>query len=133
MRLPQDSRGEIRSFLQAELQTPLFLRHFNRLKKSHPELAQFKIPQDLLDCFNSYEIVRQGGSAFGMTSSPAERDSRNDRKENQSNLRNLWLRNRLLHILISYYRKQPKRKSWLMSLLLRDIIKSCGWIKMSVS
>lgn len=88
MRLPQDSRGEIRSFLQAELQTPSFLRRFNRLKKSHPELNRFNTPQELIDCFN-------------------QSDSLNPHEKNQA-----------LYALIAQYRKQPKCKSWLMSLLL---------------
>jgi len=88
MRLPQDSRGEIRSFLQQELQTPAFLQRFNRLKKSHQELNRFNTPQELIDCFS-------------------QSDSLNPSEKNQA-----------LYVLIAHYQNQANRKAWLMTLLL---------------
>ncbi|MFH1230050.1 MAG: hypothetical protein V1709_00995 [Planctomycetota bacterium] len=88
MRLPQDSRGKIRALLLKELQTEQFLRKFNRLKKSHPELVQFNTPQDLIEFYH------------------------------QSNPLNLRLKDKLLHLLLSEYQVKPKSKGWLMSLLL---------------
>lgn len=79
----QDSRTKIQESLQTEIQTPQFLRKFNRFKKAHRKFRQFTTLQELI------EVCQDG------------------------NLCNQWL-----HLLVSYYQNKPKRKGWLMTLLL---------------
>lgn len=86
----QDSRTTIQSALQTEIQTPSFQRKFNRFKKAHKQFRRFNTPQELVKFFQ-------------MATSPEA--GRNDR-------------NRWLHLMVSDYQKNPKRKPWLMSLLL---------------
>jgi len=83
-----NSKQEIYRELQKEIQTPSFLRRFNRFKTSHPELNRFNTPLELVDFFN---------------------------KPNPFTLR---LKTELVHLLVSDYQIKPESKGWLMSLFL---------------
>lgn len=84
----RNSKQEIYRELKREIQTPSFLRRFNRFKTSHPELNRFNTPLDLVDFFN---------------------------KPNPFNLRS---KTELVHLLVSDYQIRPESKGWLMTLLL---------------
>jgi hypothetical protein len=86
--MAHNTKQEIWNGLQKEIQNPSFQRKFNRLKKKHSKLAGFDTPQELINYFNP------------------------------PNPFNPCTRDRLACFLVSHYRKTPRRKGWLMSLLL---------------
>jgi hypothetical protein len=104
----EDSRTKIQDSLQKELQSPQFLRKFNRFKKTQPKLVQFNTPAELVEFFSSNEIVHQRRICLRHDFVCLRNDN-----EEKFNLCNQWL-----YSLVSNYQNKPERKPWLMTLLL---------------
>ncbi|MBI4712491.1 MAG: sigma-70 region 4 domain-containing protein [Planctomycetes bacterium] len=89
----QTSRAGIRQSLRQELQSPAFLKRFNRFKNKHPELSGFNTPQDIVDFFHT-ETDQQAKPVASLAP------------------------DHLLNLIVTYYRVKPKTKGWLLVLLL---------------
>lgn len=130
------SRAAIQSALQTEIQTYAYQLKFSRFKKAHKQFRRFGTAKELVEFFNTNETLRQAQGDRGeneiaspssrndgegngiVTPEPAAVQGRNDRQENQRHQLNQRTKDRLLHLLVSYYQKKPKTKGWMISLLL---------------